>query len=83
MPAFGGFGAFSSGMQGFEAPMTRAEAPPTQKALAEGFLSGLPQARQILNLSSMAPSKDAVREAHRRLDPVLLEGRCTYVVAGC
>ncbi|CAE7688292.1 CTSS [Symbiodinium microadriaticum] len=49
MPAFGGFGAFSSGMQGFEAPMTRAEA------------------RQILNLSSMAPSKDAVREAHRRL----------------
>ncbi|CAE7727836.1 SAG39 [Symbiodinium sp. CCMP2592] len=49
MPAFGGFGAFSSGMQGFEAPMTRAEA------------------RQILNLSSMAPNKEAVREAHRRL----------------
>ncbi|CAE7708354.1 pam18 [Symbiodinium pilosum] len=49
MPAFGGFGAFGSGLQGFETPMTRAEA------------------RQILNLSSMAPNKEAVREAHRRL----------------
>ncbi|CAE7222802.1 pam18 [Symbiodinium natans] len=48
MPSFGGLG-FSSGMQGFETPMTRAEA------------------RQILNLSSMAPNKEAVREAHRRL----------------
>ena len=31
MPAFGGFGAFSSGMQGFEAPMTRAEATPQHR----------------------------------------------------
>eukprot|EP00438_Fugacium_kawagutii_P019188 Skav219377 [mRNA] locus=scaffold76:692716:705432:- [translate_table: standard] len=46
MPSFSGM---TGGLQGFEAPMTRAEA------------------KKILNIGSVAPSKDTVREAHRRL----------------
>ncbi|CAE8671673.1 unnamed protein product, partial [Polarella glacialis] len=51
MPSFGGgFGGLrGDSLQGFEAPMTRAEA------------------KNILNISSMTPSKDSIREAHRRL----------------
>ena len=49
-----------------------------QKLWLRGFARAFLQARQILNLSSMAPNKEAVREAHRRLDPALAEGRCTY-----
>ncbi|CAK8988383.1 unnamed protein product [Durusdinium trenchii] len=45
MPSF----SMGSGLQGFEAPMSRAEA------------------KKILNIGSVAPSKDVVREAHRRL----------------
>ena len=72
MPSFGGLG-FSSGMQGFETPMTRAEAASGQhlgRVSVRIFSDPGRQARQILNLSSMAPNKEAVREAHRR--PVLL-----------
>ena len=50
MPKFGGFSfARGASLQGFESPMTRAEA------------------RQILNCAGMNPSKDAIREAHRKL----------------
>mmetsp|Transcript_43278 Transcript_43278/g.68537 ORF Transcript_43278/g.68537 Transcript_43278/m.68537 type:complete len:144 (+) Transcript_43278:50-481(+) len=46
LPSFSGM---AGGLQGFESPMSRAEA------------------KKILNIGSVAPSKDTVREAHRRL----------------
>ena len=53
MPSFGvpfggAFSALGGGLQGFEAPMSRAEA------------------KKILNITSVAPNKEMVREAHRR-----------------